>query len=262
MSWLSKYLFNIAYYPIEHQSVKQGFLQWYFQATQNKFVVEGLQVDNSQLVELTLEAARAAERMDSKHPAIKLLDTFDEYITRMKVGLAYLAVLLFLLGAGTLAVSVYTIDDNLFRRIGISIGSIIGLPAVSLSIGYVVLEHQIRTNADLVAKFNRKLVERPGKVRQNDRHWNKLAAQYLWNRSLSRPKTIIVLVLLSVIKVARPSLYGTISGELQHQVRDFVNEDGKNIIKIEIKRALQGKFVPHNTSSENTYNTSNNNRRF
>lgn len=244
MGKLSEYLFEIGYFPIEHQSVKHSFLQWYYHATQSELVIEGLDVDNSQLAELTLNAAKAAEDMDSSHPTIELLDSFENHISRMKTGLAYLTIVLFIFGAGTLAISVYTIDQSLFRWIGVSIGSILGVPAVVLSAIYIILEHQIRTNADLVAKFNQELVERPGNVRRNDRDWHKLAAQYLWNRSLNRPKTIIVLVLLSIIKVARPRLYGAISGEIQQQVSDFVGKDAKSILKTEVERAFQGKFIP------------------
>lgn len=252
MRKLSEYLFEIGYFPIEHQSIKHSFLQWYYSATQSELVIEGLDVDNSQLIELTLNAAKAAEDMDSNHPTVELLDSFENYISRMKVGLAYLAVVLFVFGAGTLAVSVYTIDQSLFRCIGVSIGSIFGVPAVGLSAIYLILEHQIRTNADLVAKFNQKLVERPGNVRRHDRDWHKLAAQYLWNRSLNRPKTIIMLVLLSVIKVARPRLYGTISGEIQQQIGDFVGKDAKSILKIEVERAFQGEFIPPTRSEAPT----------
>ena len=261
MRKLSEYLFEIGYFPIEHQSVKHSFLQWYYNATQSELVIEGLDLDNSQLTELTLNAAKAAEDMDSNHPTIELLDSFENHISRMKVGLAYLAIGLFIVGAGTLAVSVYTIDQSLFRWIGVSVGSILGVPAVGLSAIYLILEHQIRTNADLVAKFNQELVERPGNVRRHDRDWHKLAAQYLWNRSLNRPKTIIILVLLSVIKVARPRLYGAISGEIQRQVGDFVGKDAKSILKAEVERAYQGKFIPpirSETSTETVQDPPNN----
>jgi|GEM_PF-6185472 len=250
MGWLADYLFKIGYYPIEHQSVKRGFLEWYFQAACDELVVEGLQADNSRLRQLTLEAAREAEKVDSENPAIELLDAFDEYISRMKMGLAYLSVALFLLGTTAVAISVYTIDATLLQYIGVSIGSMLGIPVVILSAGYLIIEHQIRTNAELVSKFNRELVERPGQVRRNDRDWNRLAAQYFWNRSLVRPRTIIALLLLSIIKVVRPGLYGLISGELQDQIRGFIGEDAKTIIKQEIERALYGELGPYSSPSE------------
>lgn len=255
MGWWAQYLFKIGYYPIEYLSVKQDFLQWYYQATQNELVIEGLQVDNPQLVELTLDAARAAEKMDSEHPTIRLLDTFDEYISRIKTALAYLTIILILIGAGTLAISVYSIDERILRWIGMSIGAVLGVPVVSLSALYLILEHQLRNGAELVSKFNQRLVEKPGDVRLNERRWDKLTAQYLWNRSLARPRTIILLLLLTIIKVVRPSLYGSISGELQQQVSDFVGEDGKTIVKTEIERALQGKFIPPETTHESSTNS-------
>lgn len=250
MGWLADYLFKIGYYPIEHQSVKRDFLQWYFQAACDELVVEGLQADNSRLVQLTLEAAQRAEKIDSENPAIELLDAVNEYISRMKAGLAYLAVALFFVGCSAIAISVYTIDGTLLRMIGVSIGSMLGIPVAILSALYMIMEHQIRTNAELVSKFNRELVERPGQVRRNDRDWNRLAAQYLWNRSLGRPRTIIALLLLSIIKVARPGLYGTIFGELHDQIREFIGEDAGTIIKREIERALHGELGPNSAPSE------------
>lgn len=250
MGWLAEVLFKVGYHPIEHQSVKRGFLQWYFEAACDELVVEGLQVDNSRLMQLTLEAAQAAENLDSENPAINLLDTLDEYISRMKTGLAYVAVSLFLVGATTVAISVYTIDTVLLQWVGVSIGSLLGVPVVILSAVYLVFEHQVRTNSELVAKFNRELVERPAQVRRNDRDWNQLAAQYFWNRSLSRPRTINTLLLLSIIKVVRPGLYGNISGELHDQIREFVGKDAKTIIKMEIERALTGEFGPYGAQNE------------
>lgn len=252
MGWWTDYLFRIGYYPIKHQSVKQGFLQWYYQAAQSELVVEGLEIGNSQLVDLTLEAAQTAETIDSDHPTIKLFDKFEEYIKKMKIGLAYMSLVLLAFGAGTLAVSVYALDESILRWFSIVVGATLSIPPVGLSATYLILEHQLRSNAELVAKFNRKLIEKPGDVRWNDRRWDRLTAQYLWNRSLLRPRTIIVLILLSIIKVVRPGLYGSISGELQEQVREFVGEDGKTILKTEFERALQGKFITHESQSQNT----------
>lgn len=250
MGRLAEFLFQVGYYPIQYQSVKSGFLQWYYEAAQDELVIEGLQADNSQLSELALEAAREAENYDSRNPALDILELADERFRQIKLTLSYLTILLVALGFGTLALSVYTIDAKILSNIGILVSAVVGVPPVTFAALYKVFSHQIRENSELLAKFNRELVERPGSIRRNDRNWRGLAAQYLWNRSLGRPQTIHVLLLLAIIKVIRPKLYGVISGELQDQIREFIGKDANEIIRHEIERALSGEFGPHAPPSE------------
>jgi len=242
MSWMAEFIFKIGYCPIQYQSVKGDFLSWYYQAVKQNSLSEDLDLTDAELVEEAINAGEAAKRLDKDHPVIEVIDKMDDYISRLKCGLAYVAAAFVVIGMGSFGISIFKFDSVLYDLILGIIGSIFGIPPIVLVIFYSVLSHQLRTSSQVVAKFNSALVVPPAKSNENIRHRDQVTAEYLWNSSLLKPKTIIVLVLLGVTKFARPGLYGTISTELKNQVGEFAGGDAKEIIKTELGRAKAGKF--------------------
>lgn len=220
MGDLAKWLFRLGYFPIRHQAVKHDFLSWYHQAAQHHRIKEGLEANNSELTTLTLEAANQAENFDEDSPVISLFDYIDDVIDKAETWFHYITLGLVLVGACTIVASWYAFQDLLFQIVASIGGAVLGCGIVGGSL-YHVLKHQLRTNAELVTLFNKKLTERPGHIRRNDRDWEQLVAQYVWNRSLCKPRTISVLLLLSVIRIISARMYGMISADLQDNIQDL-----------------------------------------
>lgn len=225
-----------------HQSVKQDFLGWYYEAAKDSRVVEGLEADNSDLIRAAQESAQHAESLDDEHPIIELLDLIEEYTDRAKKIFYYIVGGIALSGCGVLSVGIISLDDFLFRLIAVILGSSAVVLAAVMFILYQILAHQLRTSAEIVAKFNKELTEKPGDVRRNDRFWPNLAAQYFWNKSLCRPATIHVLVLLAVIRTASSRLYGGISGDIHYNIQDFIGMDGRDVLKYQFDRLIAGDY--------------------
>ena len=235
MASLANWLFKIGYYPIHHNSVKHDFLRWYHKAAQHHQIRDGLDYDNAKLVSLTLEAASHAENFSEESPVISMFEYIDDVAKKAETWFHYLAVGSGIIAGCSIAISWHSFQGLLFY-IFATIGSVVlgcGVMAISL---YHVIKHQLRTNAELISLFNEALTERPGHVRRYDREWEMLVAQYLWNRSLSKPRTINVLILLSVIRVVSARLYGQISADLQDNIQDFIGMNGKEIIKHQLDR--------------------------
>jgi len=259
MSWLANFIFMVGYCPIQYQSVKGDFLTWYYEAVTQKSLSDDLDLTDAELVEEAIKAGEAAKRMDKDHPVIEVIDKIDEYISRLKYGLAYIAALFVFIGMGSFAIAIFNFDSILYYLIFGTVGAIFGISPVLFAIFYLVLSHQIRTNSQVVAKFNAELVVSPAKSNENIRHRDQVTAEYLWNSSLMKPKTILVLVLLGVTKVVRPRLYGKISSELRNQLGEFAGGDGKEIIKTELQRVKAGKFGTYSRQPrESTMTTSHN----
>lgn len=235
MGSLAKWLFKIGYFPIQYKPVKHDFLRWYYKAAQHHRIKDGLDANNPELISLTLEAANQAENFDEESPVISLLDYIDDVVETAETWFHYISLGLVLIGACTIAASWYTLQDLLFQ-LAAMIGVVVfgcGIVGVSL---YHVLKHQLRTNAELVTLFNKELTERPGHIRRNDRDWELLAAQYVWNRSLCKPRTISVLLLLSVIRIISARMYGLISADLQDNIQDFIGMEAREILKYQLSR--------------------------
>jgi len=246
MNWLANYVFKIGYAPIQYQSVKGDFLSWYYEAVSQNSLSDEIDLSDSELVERAIEAGEAAKKLDENHRVIEVIDNIEEYISRLKIALAYVAAIFFAIGMGSLASTVFLFDTILFIYLFGFLGMIIGVPPIFFVVTYIILVHNIRANSQLVAKFNSELVVSPAHSNQNIRHRNQVTAEYLWNRSLMRPQTIIVLILLGVTKLVRPRLYGIISTELREQVGEFVEGGAKEILKTELRRLKDGKFGMQN----------------
>jgi len=235
MGSLAKWLFKIGYFPIRHQSVKHDFLSWYHQAAKHHHIKEGLEANNSELISLTIEAAIKAENFSENSSVITLLDYIDDVVAKAETWFHYVTIGSILVGGCTIVASWYMFQNLLFQIVA-SIGSVFfGCGIVGGSL-YHVLKHQLRTNAELVTLFNKELTERPGQIRRNDRDWEQLVAQYIWNRSLCKSRTISVLFLLSAIRIVSARMYGSISADIQDSIHDFTGMEARKILKYQLSR--------------------------
>lgn len=244
------WLFKIGYYPIYHQSVKRNFINWYYEAATDHRIIEGLEADNSKLRRLCLEAATEAENFDEEFALIELLDIIEGYIGRLEAWLHYLALAFIIAGLGAYASGLYFLKNMVFQLPAIVMGSLFFVPPLGVVAFYHVLKHQMRSNAQFISRFNQQLTERPGDVRRHDREWSKLAAQYFWNKSLLRPNTINVLIILSVIQALSPRLFGYISGDLHANIREYIGKDAKEILKLQFNRFQEGDIPQYSRFNE------------
>jgi hypothetical protein len=250
MGWLAKKVFEIGYYPIQHQSVKQDFISWYFEAAKDQKVLDGLESDNSKLAELSIQAAEKAERFEEVNEVVQLIDGIEEYLDILQTYIYYIIISFTVLGIASISGFLSITDTASIRMLIIklllgSAGVFFSSSAIIVLSLYKVITHQIKSNAELVTEFNKELTERPGDIRRNEREWEMLAAQYFWNCSLTRPATIMVLVILSVVKVVSARLYGRISADLRYSIRDFIGKNAREILKIQLSRAFSGDIPPY-----------------
>jgi len=242
MEKLAHYVFRAGYYPVRYQSIKYDFISWYRQAVTNPQVLEDVDVDNSTLSELAQVSATAAENLDEEHPVIEQLDFIDDRAKELVKLFDYFSVPICLLSLGITGVAVYSLEGLVLRSIAIFGGGTITLVSGGLFLSYRFMNQQIRTNAKVVRLFNEKLTEKPGDIRRHDQEWPELAARFFWNRSLCRPRMIILLVLLSVIKTISSSLYGRVNGEIRHSIDDFVEYGAKDVVKSRLRDLWEGKY--------------------
>lgn len=242
MSSLAKWLFKIGYLPIQHESVKRELLNIYYEATRDPYVVEGLDVPESKLITLAINAGNKSENFDEEHPLFELLDLFEEKAKQAELVFHYIAIAVFCILGSTAVAAIYQFELQITRLVAFLFGgALFGTTLVPVSL-FHILKHQLRVNGEVVRLFNEELTEKPGDIRRHDRSWNDLAAQYFWNHSLSRPSTIIMLILLSIIRMVSTSLYGYIAGDLQHNVRDFLDKNAGEILKHQAKRIKNRDF--------------------
>lgn len=242
MSSLAKWMFKIGYLPIKYESVKRELLNIYYQATRDPYVVEGLDVPESKLITLAINAGNKSENFDEEHPLFELLDLFEEKARQAELVFHYIAIAVFCILGSTAAAAIYHFELQITRSVALLFGGLLfGTTWVPVSL-YHILKHQLRVNGEVIRLFNEELTEKPGDIRRHDRSWNDLAAQYFWNHSLSRPSTIIMLILLSVIRMISTNLYGHIAGDLQHNIQDFLDKNAAEILKHQAKRIKNRDF--------------------
>lgn len=242
MGYWANFLFKIGYYPIEHASVKREFLDWYYQAAGDRRVIEGLDVDNSELSRLAMEAANRAENLDEEHELIELIDIIDEQKERASTLLNYGYLGCTILGIGLIGAGVTSLEGLLVESATIILGAgVAGIANLIFGI-YKVLTHQIKSNIQLQRMFNENLTEKPGNVRKYDRRWQQLAAQFFWNKSLISPKTLIAILLLSIIRTLSKRIYGYIAADLHYNITEFIGLEAKEVIRQQLQRAKTGDF--------------------
>lgn len=202
-------------------------------------VISGLAVDNSRLSDLAQNARVEAENFDENNQLSQLVSLFEEWKSRIEMQFYYIAGILMALGAGTSAVGVLQVKDSLFSAVVEILSGALLIGGVTLVITYKILQHQVKTNSDLVTRFNQELSEKQGNIRGNDQDWHRIAAQFFWNKSLLSPTTHICLVLLSVIRALSPQIYGIIVADLRAEVQEFVVMSSREIIQQQVQRAIE-----------------------
>lgn len=236
MQTLSDWLFEIGFFPIIHEAVKQDFLSWFYKASQSELLSREVDLNNSQLTELALEAQIEAENFDQSNSVLELIKIFEDFKGSIDTFIYYFAGGMMIVGSGLSATDIFQIRDLIYTSILGTIGEIIFVSGAGIVIVYKIAIHQMKTNSELLSKFNEALVEKPGEVRRNDQDWNRLAAQVFWNKSLLSPTTHICLIILSVIRTISPRFYGYISADIQQNAKKFVGMDSVEIIKHQINR--------------------------
>jgi hypothetical protein len=245
MGDLAEWLFKVGYLPIRHQSVKHEFLRWYRTAALDSYVIEGLDADNADLTSLALDAASHAEHFDDEVRILEIFEIFEKKLEQLETWFHYIVLGSVLFGGSMTATGVYAVRAYLIELVLSALGVLTGgsaLVAISL---YYALKHYLNNSAELIKLFNEELTEKPGHIRRHDREWPDLAAAYFWNESLSRPPTILVLILLSVIQFIRPSLFGRISADLQFNIQEFIKMDAKDIVKHQLDRVRDVDAPPY-----------------
>jgi len=91
MKKLSDWLFDIGFFPILHEAVKRDFLSWYYEASQSEIFDNEVDLDNSDLIELTDQARQRAENFDQNNPLIELIDVFEDLKSTIDTYIIYIA---------------------------------------------------------------------------------------------------------------------------------------------------------------------------
>jgi len=250
MEKLANLVFKIGYFPVQHQSIKYDFISWYEQAAKNQRVVDGLDVDNPTLSDLAQSSATAAENLDEEHPIVEQLDFIDEHAKELVRLFDYFSLPIFFIFLCLTGFTVYSLDGLILKTVAIFGGGGITLAVGGTFVFYRFLNRQIRTNAQVVRLFNEELTEKPGNVRRHDQEWPRLAARFFWNKSLCRPRTIILVVLLSVVKSISSSLYGRVTAEIKHSIDEFVEDGAQEVVKSRLKDLWRGNYYSNLPSLE------------
>ncbi|RZV11585.1 hypothetical protein BDK88_0464 [Natrinema hispanicum] len=240
MKSFSEILFDFGYFPIIHDAVKQDFLSWYYKGSKSSVVVEGLKMENSQLSDLAQDAQIEAENFDQNNQLSNLASIFEGWESRIKILFYYIAAGAILFGGGFSAIGVLQMKNMIFFATAEIVGSLLFIGGTTLVIAYKIVLHQIKTNSDLIRRFNQELSEKPGDIRDNDQDWHRIAAQFFWNKSLLSPSTHICLILLSVIRLLSTRLYGLIVADLREEVQEFVGMNSREILKQQAHRVIKG----------------------
>ncbi|QFU83376.1 hypothetical protein [Natronorubrum aibiense] len=240
MKSFSEMLFDFGYFPLIHDSVKQDFLSWYYEGSKSSVVVKGLQMENSQLSDLAQDAQIEAENFDQNNQLSNLASIFEGWESRIKILFYYIAAGTILFGGGFSAIGVLQMKNTMFFAIAEIVGSLFFIGGTTFIIAYKIVVHQIKTNSDLIRRFNQELSEKPGDIRDNDQDWHRIAAQFFWNKSLLSPSTHICLIFLSVIRLLSTRLYGLIVADLREEVQEFVGMNSREILKQQAHRAMKG----------------------
>lgn len=240
MRSFAEYIFDIGYFPLLHESVKHDFIQWYYEASKAEKVRNGLDVDNSELIQLAQDAGVAAEKFDENHKIPKLIELYEDYKAKIEYYFIYGAVAAFIIGGCMAATGILYIQEIIFSAIFGIVGSVLSISAVGLFLLHKVLFHQLKSNIELVKKINKELVEKPGNVRKSEQDWNKLVAKLMWNKSLLSPTTHACIMLLSIIRLLSTYTYGIISADLQSEIQNWVGMDAREIISTQAGRIVRG----------------------
>jgi len=239
----AEYLVKKCFLRVPYQSVKSDFLGWYHQAIKDNSLSDEIGYSDPQLVDMVIDAGRAATRIDSDLPIIEMVEDVDSIISKIETIFAYFKLFVYVIGLAGLAVIISKVESLLLGGI---IAVVFGISASVPGWIYKVFKHQIKSNSQFLSEVNNDLIVKPDDANREGRNRDQLLGFYLWNRSLFNPKTHVVIILLAVIKVVssghRLNLYGNISTELREQVGEFVGENAATVIREEIQRALEGEF--------------------
>jgi len=249
MRSLAELLFDWGYFRQAQGAVKTSFLSWYYEATQSERIQNGLEASNPELIELAIKSANQAEKFDQENRVSEIVRIMEDYEQRADDLINYVAFLAILVVGSAAATDLLRFVD-LFSSVAIQlVAGIFSVSSLLVYTSYRVIVHQIKSNSELIKKFNKELTERPGDVRKKDQDWNWLAAQVFWNRSLLSPSTHVCILLLSIIRLISPRTFGYISGDLRDEIQDFVSMNSRQIIRHQTKKVTDA-IRPHWTVRE------------
>lgn len=216
MRSLAEWVFDVGYERKWYLPVRDDFISWYSVAWDHQNVRDSLLDEN--LSQLAYQAGRSAIHFDPDNPVVNTVDLIDIYLEKIQTIRAYAEVL----GFSGLIAALWGFSAN----IGILIpGFLLGISGLVLAPPAIfrVLVHQMRSNIELIQKFNDELVKMDIEIWTN-RDPRYRSAYFLWNRSLNKPNVFPVLVFLAVLRVISPSLYGTASAKLRENMTEYIEE--------------------------------------
>lgn len=225
MRSLAEWVFDVGYQRDWYLPIRDDFISWYSVAWDHPRVQGNLSDEN--LSQLTYRAGKRAINFDPDNPIVNTVDLIDIYLEKIQTLRAYVEVLGFtglFIGALGFAADIGLIIPGIVMATS---GLILAPPAI-----FRVLVHQMRSNIELIKKFNEELVKMDIEIWMN-RDPRYRSAYFLWNRSLNKPNVFPVLVFLAVLRVISPSLYGTASAKLRENMTDFIEEGVWEISKRE-----------------------------
>ncbi|WP_280585397.1 hypothetical protein [Halorubrum sp. Boch-26] len=249
MRTLPEWLFDFVYFPILFDPIKDDFISWYRKAAEHPHIVDEVDISHPDLTTMALEAESYAKDIENEHELIQFFDTLEEIKNRLETLYSYILVVLFIVGVSLAGVS-QTLTGLLMSRILLYSGiGMCGLVVLAISL-YRIFKHQIRSNTRFMSLLNDELAVKPGYVRRYDRDLPGLLSAYLWNRSLSRPIVINVVLLLVIVRVLSRSMYGDISAEIQYSMHEFIEEDTHRVIKKRLSDLVRGEYLTNRSSLE------------
>lgn len=228
MTRLAEWVFRIGYRTHRFEPLRDDFIRWYATAYDLPEIKQAFaDIDVSKLAYRT---GRSAKEFDPDNLVIEAFDAVDMILEVVSTWFNYLKVI----GAAfaLLSASTYTVVQSLL--LSLPIAGIAGLFLAPPALFYV-LNHWVQSNVELVRLFNEQLAK-VDKENWTERRQQYRVAFFLWNRSLHKPRTISVLVLLAVVRALSPRMYGNISEYIHENLIEYHEKGVWEVSKRELRR--------------------------
>ncbi|WP_435347436.1 hypothetical protein [Haloarchaeobius sp. HRN-SO-5] len=243
MDFLARFIHWATYDRIAYEPIREDFISWYYSAYQDLPEEEKLQLDNNEIVTMAIEARDEAIQYEPNTPLNSAIQVTNEAKSVIGLWTAIVGLTGATAGTALFGLSLSNLVSGLVSLImGLFGGALLGVFAPLLPL-YVILKHTIETNGELIRLYNQDLVVSVGRIQRDKRKADVVIAYYFHNSGLCSTSTLPAVIILGIIRVASPWLYGIISNELKSNITEYRTENFRRAVRKQYARIRKQELV-------------------
>lgn len=224
MDILARLLHRTTFYRLAYEPIREDFLSWYQKAYYDLSLDEKMEVENSELVEMAVNARTEALTYEPDNTLSSAISVASDAEAIIGFTTALISILSIFVGSALFGIGFSHILPTIFSVPAIIGGGIFIIPSIAYP-SYKLIKYSVETNEELIRLYNEDLVVSVKRITENGRRPDLLTSYYIHHSSLCSTTKIPVIVVLGVIRTISPYMYGIICSQLQDDISKYQGQN-------------------------------------